>query len=263
MIDIGVIMPVKYWHRPFLRSAVASVVGQTSPRWRLYVANDGDPSALRDDLSDLLGDERITILDGCGGSMTRAINRAMRASSEGFVAILHGDDMLATEAIGAMSVEAGEGGADFLHSARTLVGDDEKPIPPVVRAAARVVSRHGYVLGNVDSDLYGGMAKHMLCWDREKALGIGGLDEDFGPVGADDYEWPWTCLERGFRFRAVQRPLYVYRSHSLFRGTTHFPLSLHVAETRKILAKHGVADAEIERQIRIRKDGYLRQCLFS
>ena len=83
--------------------------------------------------------------------------------------------------------------------------------------------------------------KHLLCWRREKALAVGGIDESLASVGPDDYDFPWCMAERGAVFKAIDEPLYVVRDHrECERLTTHLPLSVHKRDLRRILEKHGV-----------------------
>jgi hypothetical protein len=89
------------------------------------------------------------------------------------------------------------------------------------------------------------------------------MDESLGPHGADDYDFPWRMAEAGCAFRPVPDCLYAFRDHrSHDRLTTHVPLDAQVAELRRILRKHRVPEAEIERQVARRRAGYLRQALY-
>ena len=105
--------------------------------------------------------------------------------------------------------------------------------------------------------------KHLLCWRKEKALSLGGMDESLNSVGPDDYDFPWCMAEKGAKFLAVQECLYIYRDHrDAYRLTTHLPLTVHKKELRRIMRKHGVNDAAIECTISVAASTYLRQCLY-
>jgi hypothetical protein len=89
--------------------------------------------------------------------------------------------------------------------------------------------------------LNGSPVKHLLCWRREMALAIGGVDEAFSTQGPDDYDFPWSMFEYGARFRALPECLYIYRNHcDGFRLTTHDPATVQVLTARRMLRKHGV-----------------------
>jgi len=106
-------------------------------------------------------------------------------------------------------------------------------------------------------------AKHLLCWRKEKALAIGGLDESLNSVGPDDYDFPWTMAENGAAFKAVKECLYYYRDHrESYRLTTHLPLSTHKKELTRIFRKHGAGEVDMKRKIADAERDYLQQCLF-
>jgi hypothetical protein len=115
----------------------------------------------------------------------------------------------------------------------------------------------------VEDFVWGSPVKHLLCFRREKALAVGGLDESLNSVGPDDYDFPWTMAECGARFRAAPECLYYYRDHrEAYRITTHLPLSVHTREVARILRKHGVGWWTVARVVWSSRRGYLRQCLY-
>ncbi len=144
---------------------------------------------------------------------------------------------------------------DFFHSARRYVNDRGESISSVIGPREDVT---------LESFAAGESIKHLLCWRRDLALEIGGIDETLNSVGPDDYDFPWSMAEAGARFGAIPECLYVYRDHrSCYRLSTHLPLRTHVRETRRILRKHGVPRAEVNRRVAAARDSYLRQCLYS
>ena len=91
----------------------------------------------------------------------------------------------------------------------------------------------------------------------------GGIDENLGAHGADDYDFPWCMAEAGYKFRAIDECLYYYRDHrNHIRLTTHVPLDKQIFELKKIFNKHEMTDELINRQIYLRSQGYLKQALF-
>jgi glycosyl transferase family 2 len=190
-----------------------------------------------------------------GRKLAGAINTGIRASRTEFVAILLADDMWAREAVEVLERNITQHrDVDFFHSARRVVDDEGKPRSGVMRAAPQV-----------DSAAFarGSPVKHLLCFRRDMALAVGGLDESLNSVGPDDYDFPWTMADRGARFHAVQECLYVYRDHRMtYRLTTHLPRSHHTRELVRIMRKHGVPWLTTIARARAVRRGYLRQCLY-
>jgi hypothetical protein len=72
----------------------------------------------------------------------------------------------------------------------------------------------------------------------------GGLDESIGKYpGIDDFDLIWTLLERNARVSLVSEGLYHYRDHDGERLTLRDPATA-IANLRKILVKHGIADEQ-------------------
>jgi glycosyltransferase involved in cell wall biosynthesis len=253
---VTALIPVKTYHPPFLRAAVGSLLGQTSPRWTaVLIHSRGLRNQVASDLGAACDDARIELIEQRGRRLAGAINTGMRAAPTDFVAILLGDDLWAPEAVDVLGRSiAARPEVDFFHSSRRIVDDEGEPISGVHEA-----------LGVVTPDMFiDGPVKHLLCWRRELALSIGGIDESLDSVGTDDYDFPWSMMEAGARFAAIPQCLYVYRDHrSCERLTTHLPLRIWERGLRHILRKHGVRDEIMDARIAAVQSGYLRQCLYS
>jgi glycosyltransferase involved in cell wall biosynthesis len=250
------ILPVKSFHPAYLRQAVESMLGQTDPRWRLLVVTEPDETAdLAPALGSSLDDERVVVIANEGRKLSGAINTGMRAAETDFVGLLLGDDLWspdAVEVLGRAIEEKPE--ADFFHSSRVIVGDDGQPLSGVYLAP------RSFALADFRR---GSPVKHLLCWRRQLALSLGGLDEELNSVGPDDYDFPWTMAEAGARFEAVPECLYLYRDHrESFRLTTHLPVSTHSREIRRIMRKHGVGRVRTELRVLRARQTFLRQCLY-
>ena len=249
-------MPVKEFHEAYLDRALASMLGQTSPDWRLLViVEEQQTDELAEALASALADERVQLVVNEGRLLAGAINTGMRHARTDYVAILLGDDMWAPEAVAVLtaSIERSPD-VDFFHSSRVIVDGEDRPISPIYPA------RESFTL---EDFVRASPVKHILCWRRAAGLGIGGLDESSNSVGPDDYDFPWSMAEAGFRFEAVPECLYFYRDHrDSYRLTTHLPLSTHTRELRRMLRKHGVGRLETERAVVRARAGYLRQCLY-
>jgi hypothetical protein len=251
------LVPVKRYHRRYLLEAIMSLRAQTSPDWRgLIIHAPGLAGELKSVLCEPLGDPRLQLIEQRGRKLAGAFNTGMRAARTEFTAILLGDDLWAPEAVEVISSAiAAHPEVDFFHSARRIVDDRGAPVSGIHGAEPELTAEMFIDRGPV---------KHLLCWRRELALSIGGMDESLNSVGPDDYDFPWSMFEAGARFAALQDCLYVYRDHRAFpRLTTHLPLTTHVRETRRILRKHGVSGELIEARLAAARAGYLRQCLYS
>jgi hypothetical protein len=249
-------MPVKHFHERFLLEAVDSIFAQTDPAWRLLVVGERSRmAAIRRVLAAPLTDPRVELIPTCGRKLAGKFNTGMRHAGTPFVSILLGDDLWAPEAIAVLTREiAAHPEVDFFHSARRFVDDDGTPVSSVHPARADV-SPQDFVDGHP--------VRHLLCWRRQLALDIGGMDESLNSVGPDDFDFPWLMSDHGACFKAVQECLYIVRDHRAgYRLTTHLPLKTHKREMVRIMEKHGAPPAAIEERLRIAERSYLQQCLY-
>ena len=247
------LMPLRAYHPPFLARAIDSLRAQTSSRWRLLIIDDG--AACSDVLDDACADSRVRLVRNQGRRLAAALNTGMGMAATEFVASLFADDMWSKDAVRVLTehIES-HPDVDFFHSARVFVDDHDEPISSVYP------SRENFRLEDFEQ---GSPVKHLLCWRRVTGLAAGGIDESLNSVGPDDYDFPWCMAERGAVFKAIQEPLYLYRDHrECERLTTHLPLSVHKRELRRIMRKHHVPPARIERRIADAERGYLGQCLY-
>lgn len=254
---VTALLPVKRYRSDYLREAVASLLGQTSPDWRALVIHErGARAGLESALGAAAADPRIRLVEERGRKLAGALNTGMREAETDFVAILFADDLWEKEAVEVLSRNIAERPeVDFFHSARRYVDDEGVRISGVVPPLAEV---------RADRFLEHGSVKHLLCWRRELALAIGGVDESLNSVGPDDFDFPWSMADAGARFGPISDCLYVYRDHrSCYRLTTHLPRRTHAREIRRIMRKHGVPRRVIRRQLAEAHRTYLRQCLYS
>jgi len=257
MHAVTALIPVKQYVPDYLREAVGSLLAQSSPRWRALVIHPrGAREELQAELGEAEADARINLVQEEGRKLAGALNTGMRAANTEFTAILFADDVWAPEAVEVLERNiAARPDIDFFHTARRIIDDQGRPISDVAPAEPDV---------RLETFFDRAPVKHLLCWRRELALSIGGIDESLNSVGPDDFDFPWSMAEAGARFGAIQECLYVYRDHRAgYRLTTHLPLRTHLCETRRILRKHGVPRAEIRRRLAEAREGYLRQCLYS
>ena len=253
---LTVIMPVKHYHHDYLWKAVGSVIGQSSPAWRLLiVVETADVGSFHALLRPVLEDARVEIIANRGRKLAGAINSGVMHAGTEFVALLLGDDMWSKDAVQVLhSYRHAYPSVDFFHSSRVVVDGRDQQISPIYR------SRERFELSDFKR---GSPVKHLLCWRRAKGMAIGGLDESLNSVGPDDYDFPWAMAEGGAVFKAVAECLYYYRNHGdCYRLTTDLPRTVHHREVRRILKKHGVGLWERLRLMARRAPGFGQQCLY-
>ncbi|MGH2991961.1 MAG: glycosyltransferase [Solirubrobacterales bacterium] len=250
------LMPVKAYHGGYLDEAVGSMRAQTHPKWRLLViAEESGRTDLEGVLAEHLVDPRIGVIANEGRKLAGAFNTGMKRAETEFVAILFGDDLWAPTAVEVLAKGiASSPGTDFFHSSRRIIDEEGRPISSIHPSRPTVFA-----------DDFGASSpvKHLLCWNREQGLAIGGMDESLNSVGVDDFDFPWSMAERGATFRAIPDCLYIYRDHrEFFRLTTHLPLSHHKREIARIMRKHGGDRATIAAAVATAERSHLRQCLY-
>ena len=231
---ITIILPVKDYVPRYLKAAVQSVLDQSSDDWHLVLAADRSVAAeLESFLQGELSNSRFQLIAVGTPSLAAAINAGMKQASSEFVTLLLGDDIFAENAIEVLgrAIRA-QPHVDFFHSSRRII-DGEGNFISSVHASREQFEWKDF--------LHGSPVKHLLCWRREMALAIGGVDEAFLTSGPDDYDFPWSMFEQGAKFHALPECLYIYRNHcDGFRHTTHDPKTVRLLTVRKILRKHGV-----------------------
>ena len=253
---ITALMPVKDHHPRLLREAIESLKSQTSSRWRLVVIVEPDGAgAVASVLGGDLRDERVELIENEGRKLAGAFNTGMRRARTEFVAALLGDDMWAPEAVETLARHiANRPEVDFFHSARRYVDARGRPIGDVLPSSPAVT------LGDFSR---GAPVKHLMCWRRERALSIGGMDESLNSVGPDDFDFPWSMAEHGAVFGGIPDCLYLYREHlECPRLTTHLPRHVHKRELARMLRKHGVGPLRTRLKVLKASHTYMRRCLY-
>ena len=236
MVDtpITIILPVKHYVPRYLKAAVRSVLDQSSGDWRSVLMADRSVAAkLESFLQGELSDSRFQLIATGAANLAAAINAGMKLASTEFVTLLLGDDIFAADAIEVLhrAIRA-QPHIDFFHSSRRIIDGEGKAISSVYASRNHLEWK---------DFLNGSPVKHLLCWRRETAMAIGGVDEAFSTQGPDDYDFPWCMFEHGAKFQALPECLYIYRNHcDGFQLTTHDPRTVQLLTVRRILRKHGV-----------------------
>ena len=253
---ITVFIPVRHFHAPFLREAIASVLAQSRGDWTMLVVVhpgvEGDVATITDALR---RDSRVKVVASRGRNLAGAYNTAMSCADTEFMTVLLGDDLLAPDAIEALGdAIRSEPGVDFFHSGRYFVNEQGERISSDY-LPTRPVSHESFIQFSP--------VKHLMCWRAARGIAAGGVDESLDNFGSDDYDFPWTMFEHGARFQAIAKALYIIRDHRIgYRLTTHLPRDRQRATLHRILTKHGVPEDEASRIVRAASRGYMRQSLF-
>jgi O-antigen biosynthesis protein len=252
---ITVLMPVRDYHPAYLEKALASMLGQSSPRWRLLVIDDGADGGLDEILAAAAGDDRVRVVPSEPRGFAAALNTGMRHADTDFASVLFADDALTPNAIDVLtSFIERHPEVDVFHASRVFIDERDRELSEVQ------VARDTFTLADFET---GSPVKHPLCWRRDRALELGGFDGSLDPIGIDDYDFPWSLAEAGARFMAIPECTYRVRDHREgFRLTTHVPRSVHVRALRQIMRKHGVERSRAESFVTHAKRSYLRQCLY-
>ena len=103
---------------------------------------------------------------------------------------------------------------------------------------------------------------HFFLFNRQLVLSAGGVDPNLGLTGADDYDLPWTLLERGASVHLVEEALYNYRDHDEIRLTLR-DRATQVEDLRRVLSKHGLEKQEIERLVDVKQKWYGVPCYYA
>jgi len=246
---ITILLPCKDQKKAYFLEAIGSVIAQDSQDWVLLVLTDPDSPPAIAEWATSSQDERIQVLTCPERGFAQALNHGLRAAQTTFVSILLSDDRYARRAIRTLQAyRARYPLADFFHSARRHVG-------PSGEFAESVPSRK---LRMEDFATYGSPVKHLLCWRRELAISIGGMDETLSLHGCDDYDFPWRMAEAGARFQMIKECLYEYRIHHAFdRLTTTVPVAQQMALIGAMFEHHRVSADIRDRFLQRAPDGYL------
>ncbi len=174
--------------RPFVKEAVASVLGQSHTDLRLLVLDNASTDGSRDDVT-LFGDSRVDLvaLDNDLGQ-TGALNKGLAMIDSPLVARMDADDVCMPERIARQM-------AAMQHS------DDDVA---VVGSGVRLISRQGKAEGSWSGKLQGRgdflfsllantvpLYHPAVMFRRDAVDKVGGYDPDFAP--AEDYEL-WVNL---------------------------------------------------------------------
>lgn len=256
--DITVLLPCLKQRPEYLKSAVNSVLLQTSRYWRLLaLIEPTTPDNNREMLRDYQRtDSRIEVVECGGQGMGAALNLGLTTAQTDFVALLLSDDEFEKRALAKIQkARQMMPDVDFLHSGLRLIGPDSEDLGRVR------MPRPDFEIS--EFWLRGSPVRHLMAWNREASLAAGGFNESLPGHGVDDYDFPWRMAEGGLKFRVLKDVLYRYRLHH--RGprlTLDLPLEEQIETLRKMFHAHGRSETETAAFLRRAERDYLWQDKF-
>jgi len=200
---ISVLTPVHDPPLEMLQEAVASVLGQTYPKWELCLVDDGsrDPR-VKAALQRYAADEpRVKLLEhGQAQGISSATNSALELASGDYIALLDHDDTLSPEALQQVADRLiSDPGLDMVYSDEDVVAD------------GAVLERHakpGWSPEHMRALMY---TCHLGVYRRSMAQQVGGFQSRFD--GCQDYDFVLRLMERTDRIAHIPQILYHWRAH--------------------------------------------------
>ena len=223
-----------------MRQAVLSAALQSEPTQVIVVASPRTPLENVRLLKELGASEANVevVTQPTGTGFARAFNVGIQRASAERVGFLLSDDWLDEDAV----ARCLEHSTDIVSTGLTIYDADG-----ATRLGHRIRSMAEYV-DLPTLELKAAYLKHFLLFRKQKLDEVGGVDEAVGDVGPDDFDLPWTLLERGASAYCLARPAYNYRDHFGQRLSLRAPAD-QVRDLAKILDKHRVTGAERESAI--------------
>lgn len=227
---ISVIMPVHNPPADILRSAIASVEGQSYRHWEFCICDDAssDPEVVATLDAAARRDARIRLVRRTeNGHISRASNDALAVATGDYVTFLDHDDELAPDALAHVVLTLAEGEADILYT------DEDK-----IDAAGQRF--HAFFKPDWDPDrmMYQNVVTHLAVYRRALVDRVGGLR--VGVEGSQDHDLVLRVSEVSdpARIRHIPRVLYHWRA---IAGSTSVSIAAKpyaVAATHKAVRDH-------------------------
>lgn len=206
MIYTTVVIPV-YQRHDYLEQAIASVLSQTDPHWRLLVAvDDAFPTLGVFDILDRMTDPRASWVAFPHKNQCSALNQAVRLLKTPFATRLDSDDLLAPDAIEALNKAIiTNPDAGYFYTSRMPIDKDGNPLTINGKSVREAEPFSPTRLEE------GHMAQVMITWRNSEFITAGGFDED--QPYAEDYLLPLTMMLHGTKFVPINHLCYYYRFH--------------------------------------------------
>ncbi len=234
--EATVVIPLLNQRPGWLRQCVVSACSQTALVETIVVTSPLTKASTIRDLHGLVaryGEVRVLAEEGNG--FASALNTGIRAASSDRVGFLLSDDWLDSRAVKACL------GHDADIVSTGLCGFAEDGVR-VLGEVSRTPSLEEFSR-QPSLERKASYLQHFLLFKRRALVEVGGVDEQVGLAGPDDFDLPWTLLERGASVAIVPEQLYNYRDHGGERLTLR-SVEAQVGDLGKVLDKHGVHGEE-------------------
>ena len=234
VLPASIIIPLLRQRDEWLRQAVLSALEQTTVCEVLVITSPDTPQPNRATLAGICAQHpQLRVVERESGMrFAAAMNLGIRLASAERVGFLLSDDWLDQRAVETCL----RFGTDIVSTALTVYKED-----------GRTVLRHitpEYTRAEFDRRVSLADKAHYLSYfflyQRQALLSVAGLDEGLGDSpGIDDFDLPWSLLERGASVTIVEQSLYNCRDHEGERLTTRVAGDMEATFLR-ILDKHNV-----------------------
>jgi glycosyltransferase involved in cell wall biosynthesis len=231
-----IIVPLLKQKPEYLAQCLLSAVEQTVPCRVLIVVSPRTPPDNLEIVDRIPGIERLMRRRQ---PFAAAINTGIDAATTERVAILLSDDWLEPHAVETCLRHD----ADIVSASSGIYCADGATRMPFSRPRSR--ERYLALQTLHDQANYLG---HFFLFRRDALLAVGGVDQEIGNVGPDDFDLIWSLLENGASVAIVEEELYGYRDHDGPRLTLR-DRDAQIADLKKIFDKHGIVGEERERLI--------------
>lgn len=223
LTGISIIMPVFDTPAPWLRQALASVLGQWSGNWELICVDDASQASHVRGLLSVFArrDARIRVLRTPAKlGLARSINLGLRAARGTYVAFMDPADTIEPDATHKLALAAQRTGADLIYGDEAVTGTD---IDTVLDVHARPAFSHDFYLSHPTG-------LDPLCVRAALAHELAGWDESLDAAARPDFVL--RTIERAQHVAHVPSVLYRCRSHAgrgnATNGATKAALSRHL-----------------------------------
>jgi len=243
----SIVMPLLSQRDEWLEQSLLSALGQTIECEVLVITSPKTPNNNLDVL-ERIGAVNSNMQIHCRDqhqNFAGAINLGIQLASSERIGLLFCDDWLRENAVERCLPNA----TDIVSTGSTIFDADGKRVIIELKPTGE-----GF-LARPTLERKAAYLKHFYLFRRDKLREVGGVDEEIGLTGADDFDMIWTLLEQGATVSVVEESLHCYRDHSDIRLTLR-SRNDQIRDITKIFRKHGVPESEISRLIALHADWF-------
>lgn len=246
----GIVIPLRRQRDEWLAQCVQSALTQSIDCDVVVVTASDTPEQNRRTLAEL-GEkhDRLRVVPPEKDGFAAAINHGLNTVTAPRVGLLLSDDWLEKSAVEACIaldadiVSTGSFGRDADGSLLEIL----TKMPTVEKYTAKpTLERKASYL------------QHFFLFRKSAVLAVGGVDEEIGLTGPDDYDLIWCMLENGASVGIVEQHLYNKRDHGGDRLTMR-AAAAQCRDMQRIFDKHGFDGPERDALVEARSVWYGRR----